>query len=1147
MKRSLFLVLFLLFATFAPQTFAQDYSFASIVNPIRGNDFWDLENQKPETAVSGQIAILDKLNLPATWLLRFDALNNSNIADQIKNRLSDEKGLFLEVTPAWTNQAGIQYYKSDSWHNAGSAFLTGYIPSEREKLIDASFEKFKGIFGYYPLSVGAWWIDSYSLGYMQKKYGIISALIVSDQYSTDNYQIWGQYFGTPFYPAKNNALHPAQALGNKLDVVMMQWALRDPLNAYGNGVSESTFSVQANDYLDYHNLDISYFSRLIDIYTNQKFNQFTQIIVGLENSYDWSKYSDEYRKQMEVLNEKRNSKQISIVSMKSFAAWYKTAFPQFSPTQLIVADDPLGSFKKVVWFMNPYYRAALFINEEGVIFRDIRQYVEGEEELCFKVRCSTVNFATFATRVLDDVTYGHKWLIDEGKIKDFSVSKESERYLISYINEAGNKRRIEFLPRDIKVDDTVSTIDGTILSAIKQDQQTQQKNTEFDTKSVNWSILSVLSKLILFLAFLIFACLLPGLVLTKNLYEKNTALFQKIFLSTIVGFVLLTIIFYITSLLNLRFLFFGYLLISLLLFFKLKPFISLKPNFQRIDKLGIISLLMIISGTIFQIIPTFRSGLVFSSGMGFWGPNTHDGVWHISLINQLIKGLPAENPILAGLDLKNYHFFYDLLMALTSFLTTIPILDLVFRFYPVIFSVMLGMGTYYLVLNLFESKIGTLRVKVAAIFSLYFVYFAGSFGWIVEYLKQKTFGGESAFWANQSISFNLNPPFAISLLIIIAFLHIYINSKRITSMSGVIVSVLLLGSLAGFKSYAAILMVSSLIPLTLISIMKKELSLLYITILSAFFSLMIYLFNFQLGRQLIIFYPFWFVHSLVDSADRVGWDRLSIARTAGFETRNWFKFISAEIIGLFLFIAGNLGMRILSIVSLIKFKQILNDNKFLFILVFSVLSIIIPILFIQSGNPWNMVQFFYYGLYITSIVTGVILSSLIFHFSKVISTIIGFVVLLLTPINSITTASYYLGLPHAVVSSKELKALEFLSRQPEGKVLTYPYDDKLKQKLPEPRPLFVYDSTAYVSALSRKSVFIEDEPQNQILLTDYKKRLIASKDFFLRSSQEKRKFLDDNKIQYIYIPKISKNGLDEVLLNINNIFENDEVIIYRVK
>ncbi len=1110
---------------------AQSNSFVSVVNPIRGSDFWSVKGQDPHTAFLRQMDILKRQNIEATWLIRFDALSENKIIDSLKSS-SNEKGLFLEVTPTWSKDAGVEYHASESWHTAKSAFLTGYELDQRERLIDVAFEKFKKIFGNYPKSVGAWWLDSHSLAYMQKKYGIIDALIVADQYTTDNYQIWGQYFSTPYYPSRVNALHPAQTLESKLPIVITQWAARDPVNSYGNGVEESTYSVQANDYLDFHDLDTNYFEKLIDIYTKQKFNKFGHVVVGLENSYEWDKFGREYENQIKKLSQKQKNGEIFINSLENFASWYKQNFPDLSPSQIIVADDPLGSYKKVVWFMSPYYRAGWFYNETGSVFRDIRQYIEGKEELCFQKRCDEVNFATSATRVLDEVSFGHRWLIDEGKISDFKLSKDGEKYVITYQNEAGNNRRIEFLSRDIGVDGKISSIDTTILEAIKNDTQILKSKNNFEKTNFSWNLLSVISKTTKFLLFIGVICIIPGLVLTNKLFKEENIL-NRIFQATIFGSVLITIIFYLLSLLHLRFMLFLYILLNLFLFFKLKLLSTFKIAFPNLKPVDLLIGLVILSGTIFQNIPTFKNGLVFSFGMGFWGPNTHDGVWHVSLINQLVKTVPAQNPIFAGQFLKNYHFLYDLMIAQAAFFTHIPIVDLVFRFYPIIFSLLLGIGTYQLT-----------KSKIAAIFGLYFVYFAGSFGWIVDYIKQKTLAGESAFWANQSISFNLNPPFAISLLIIIALL-LMLTSKNVKSLKGIVVMIILTGSLIGFKSYAAILFFIPFTLLAVLNIFKKDFAFLIILIFSSMLSFFFFISNFLTNQQLIIFSPFWLIHSMVDSTDRVGWIRLSQARVAGLETKNWFKFITAEVIGLLIFIAGNLGIRILAFISLLKINHVFKDKNQIFLLIFSAASFIIPILFIQSGNPWNTIQFSYYGLYIAAIAGGAVVASFILKLPKIIALVVTIMIIVITPINSITTSSYYQGyLPHGRIDTQELRALEFLAKQAEGVVLTYPYNDKLKKLIPEPWPLFVYDSTAYVSALSNKPIYLEDEGQNQILLTDYKKRLVASKDFF-NNSTKGYKFLKSNSIKYIYLPKSHKTSLG-ALENMKIIFENDEVTIFEV-
>ena len=1130
-------ILCLIFFMFIlPQTiFAQGSSFVSIVNPVRGADFWDLKNQEPWIMVLGQIETLKKYNFPATFLLRFDALSDDVIMRALNKDQNFEKGLFLEVTPTLTNAAGVSYHKSDNWHGAGSAFLTGYEPGDRVKLIDAAFKKFKKIFGDYPKSIGAWWVDSYSLEYMQKEYGISASLIVSDQYSTDNYQIWGQYFSTPYYPSKKNALHPAQTIENKMSVVMMQWAPRDPVNSYGNGVMESTYSVQANDYIDYHNLDTKYFTNLLNLYTNQPLNQFSHLVVGLENSYSWEKYKAEYSNQIEALSKKKNIGEVSVVTMKDFASWYKNRFPGLSLPQIIVADDPLGSLNKTIWFMNPYFRAGWFFNKDGSLFRDIRQYIDGEQELCFQSRCDSVNFATNATRVLDEVSFGHKWVIDEGKISDFKVIKQGDNFVINYKNEAGNARKIEFLPRDISIDGKISSIDGAILEATKH-QLNQKERIDLKKGWFEWSAQSIAAKIIKFLIFIIIGCLVPGLLMIKKVFSQETPFWKKISLALPLGFVLITLLFYLLSLVDFRQGIFIYLIFNLLLLIKSRKQIFSDFSLKIKDKYSFILIGLIGTGTIFQQLPVFKSGLHFPYGLGFWGPNTHDGIWHISLINQLVKSTPPENPIFAREVLTNYHFFYDLFVALTNYVSAIPVADLLFRFYPIIFSLLLGILTYFLI-NLLVTEKNLWKKRLACFFGIYLVYFSGSFGWIVEFIKVRHLGGESAFWANQSISFNLNPPFAISLLIVIAILQLLPNLKNKLS---ILIITILAGSLIAFKAYPAILILFSL---AIVGILKKNRQYILVFLFSAFLSLILFLFNFSVDKQLIIFSPFWFIHSMVDSPDRVGWVRLSLARVAGWESGNWFKFLTAELISLVIFILGNLGTRVFALLYLRKMKHIVRHTNYLFLFVFSLLSLIIPVFFIQSGNPWNTIQFIYYGLYISAVAGGIIFAQVISSINKILALVFAVLFLLITPINSWATANGYLNYqPHALVTNEELEALNFLKTKEDGVVLTYPYDQKLKTQMAEPWPILIYDSTSYVSALSGKVIFVEDEPQNQILLTDYKKRIVAAKDFF--NGFFDINFLLNNNIKYIYLPKIYNAWIKENPEVIKNIFENEEVVIY---
>jgi len=86
LRKFFILVLFLLILVLSPKiTYAASNSFVNIVNPVRGNDFWEDKNQKPKDAVLGELDILNSNNLLATWLIRPDVFNDQQSLNILKN------------------------------------------------------------------------------------------------------------------------------------------------------------------------------------------------------------------------------------------------------------------------------------------------------------------------------------------------------------------------------------------------------------------------------------------------------------------------------------------------------------------------------------------------------------------------------------------------------------------------------------------------------------------------------------------------------------------------------------------------------------------------------------------------------------------------------------------------------------------------------------------------------------------------------------------------------------------------------------------------------------------------------------------------------------------------------------------------------
>ena len=103
--------------------------------------------------------------------------------------------------------------------------------------------------------------------------------------------------------------------------------------------------------------------------------------------------------------------------------------------------------------------------------------------------------------------------------------------------------------------------------------------------------------------------------------------------------------------------------------------------------------ILLVAGTLVWSITMVKSGWSYSYGMGFWGANGHDGIWHISLINSLARG-SLDMPVFAGEQIRNYHIGFDLLLAGLKLVTKIPANYLYFQIIPPIMALLIGLLTY---------------------------------------------------------------------------------------------------------------------------------------------------------------------------------------------------------------------------------------------------------------------------------------------------------------------------------------------------------------------------------------------------------------------------------------------------------------------
>ncbi len=990
----LFIAIF--FFSLSQPIFAQKEKFVVNINPVRGLDFWKL-GISPTDYVNFQKEISQKNNFPITWLIRPDFyLPSKDNYFQDQKFKNDDLGIFLEVTPSWTKPLNIDYKSNLPWYHSQNIFLSGYNPSDRVKLIDYAFENFKNIFGYYPKSVGAWHIDPTSAQYLVKKYQVNNFLICADQTATDGYQIWGGWWGIPYYPSKDNLLIPAAKPSDKLNAVIIFWAQRDPVNGYGEG-RHSLYSLQANDYSQI-NLKTDYFHKISDIYLNQTTNNFGQVTIGLEND-NYPIYKSEYQNQINDL-QKTNSK---FITSSQFADWYLSQNPSLSPSVEITGSDPLDSATQFKWILKTDSRQALFkTNNNDWQTKDFRQY--------------------------------------QGEIDDYQYYRNTENVLNWKI---------------------LAKIDSVLNS--KQDNPT----------TTNYHFVIVFSAIIL-------------LVLVMYIFKK----------------------------------------------------IKLIPT------------IVVIVGSLVLSLTMIRSGINYKFGYGFWGPNGHDGIWHLSLINQLQQSIPPKNPVFSGTILNNYHWGFDLFAAAIGKIFNNNSF-VYFQLLPIVFALLIGLFSYQLI------EKDTKNSKNALLFVLV-TYFSGSFGWIYTLIKSKTIHGESLFWSMQSASTLINPPFALSLIFILIGLILWTKNYSTKKYSLAVLIGIIFGLLAGIKVYSGILVGLTLVIIWLIDFIKTKKIInfnFFVWVTTLFVSLVfLTLLGVLQGSSLLEFKPLWFVHSMIESIDKFYFPKLAAYRINLSQNLTLIKFpffIAIESVLILIFLVGNMGFRILgfeSIYQKIKHHNFSNLEKFSLILMF--ISFIIPMLFVQKGTAWNTIQFFYYFLFFSNIFFAQKLTYLIK--SKQISKIfIAVLILFFSNITTYSTIKDYLGNPPpSAIPQKEVQALNFLKNQPSGVVLTFPYDKFAKDKLnmSTPIPMYLYETTAYVSAYSNKQVFLEDQMNLDITGFDWQSRRKLVDKFFNSNDQFfARGFLVDNQINYIYLINSQKFTLGPSQLQIEKIFDNGPVQIYKVQ
>ncbi len=340
---------------------------------------WITEDVLYETVVS-QVKSMKQHQLRGTFLLQYDALMDRRYQALLKSLATDqfEIGAWWEIPQPLVENSGYVWRGRFPWDwHADVGFATGYSPEEREKLVDTYMADFKQVFGYYPKSVGSWFIDAHTLKYMHEKYGIVASCNCKDQIGTDGYTMWGGYWNQGYYPSSKNAYMPAQNAENQIPVPVFRMLGSDPIHQYDSGLGGNHQRVVSLEPVyTGGGGDAKWCRWYFDAFIEGAAMDYGYVQAGQENSFTWKKMGRGFEIQMPMIADLLKEGKVTVKTLGETGRWFKEKYKVTPPTSVTVLNDHTLKDQKTVWFNSRFYRANLLWEKGALRFRDIHLFDE---------------------------------------------------------------------------------------------------------------------------------------------------------------------------------------------------------------------------------------------------------------------------------------------------------------------------------------------------------------------------------------------------------------------------------------------------------------------------------------------------------------------------------------------------------------------------------------------------------------------------------------------------------------------------------------------------------------------------------------------------------------------------------------------------
>ena len=460
---------------------ANEPRIVNIYNFVRDNDY-----RVPDShavlyeATAHQVDLIKQAGLPATFALQYDALVDTNYQNLFKEELPKncELGAWWEIPQELAEKAGLKWRGDHEWDpQANVGFSPGYTPEERRKLVDVYMSDFKSIFGYYPRSVGSWYIDEVTLDYMSKKYHIVASCNCKDQIGTDFYTLWGGYWNQAYYPSRLNAYMPAQTRDGQIDVPVFRMLGSDPI--YQHGITPGMFTLEPV----YGNAggSTNWVASFMDNLIQQPSLAFAYTQAGQENSFGWNAMGTGLTQQIKLIAALKQAGKVEVETLAQSGRWFREHYSLTPPTAVVALDDWKHEGRKTIWYDSRFYRLNILWQDGHFFIRDFHCFDEHVVSPTHDTALTATSLAYQTLPIMDWATWSHSGTSHIGMWPVLLMPDGA----VSAMKPQGSPTIKELSPTDLSIQQPLE--DGGVFSIICSETQVTFSGVDQQGLPLHWA------------------------------------------------------------------------------------------------------------------------------------------------------------------------------------------------------------------------------------------------------------------------------------------------------------------------------------------------------------------------------------------------------------------------------------------------------------------------------------------------------------------------------------------------------------------------------------------------------------------------------------------------------------------------------------